>query len=181
MRKIICLLLLLGICLCSITALTSCEESADTGISKEEWDALNDPELYKNFTAKTTVTESSSKIVTEQRVVDGIVYTTSTSYALETDEVLSSTPWEISDFSIALLLPEYDSVKYDKEAGVYRHTEASSDSLPEIIREYTITDGKVSSTDSEMWQDIASLGAVKITVHAEYSNYGTTVAPEINE
>ena len=172
MKKLLSLFLAICTCISVVILLASCDKGKMT---KEEWSAMTSPELFTNYTEKTTVTDQFSKTEVEYRVVDGVLlYTANVIYDPTTGEIQSEQPWTLADYSVSLVWPQFNQLQYDKERDIYQYAENGT------RREYTIKDGKIWKVYSEVSYTDETLGKIDATITTEYSNYGTTVAPAID-
>ncbi|MBQ2736879.1 MAG: hypothetical protein IJF26_05560 [Clostridia bacterium] len=176
---------------CTVCAKTKTEAVIFSGVSKEEWDALANIDNYKNYTVTTTQIDIFFKSVSTTKIVDGYAYVSGTIYDLETNEVVGNQngSMKLTDAYYKSLLPivnNYDKVEYDRENDVYRYTEDFQVSMDEdgslmltyTEFEWTLKDGKIWKTQSKAWYMDDTSGRVDLSLTQEYTNYGTTVAPE---
>ena len=157
----------------------------------DEQDALANIDNYKNYTVTTTQIDIFFKSVSTTKIVDGYAYVSGTINDLETDEVVGNQngSMKLTDAYYKSLLPivnNYDKVEYDRENDVYRYTEDFQVSMDEdgslmltyTEFEWTLKDGKIWKTQSKAWYMDDTSGRVDLSLTQEYTNYGTTVAPE---
>ncbi len=207
MKKILALLLALG----TISAFAACgsedlqspppisssssssssqqEEVPETPLTKAEWEALLNPELYKNVTATTTQIDSYFKTVATQLITEDYCYIKYTTYDLKTDKPNNTQGWNKVETAKMNTLPHFESygeIAYDNEKGVYYSVEDTVLSLggsewTYTTMEWKVTDGKLVEYYGEFWyMDEVNGEQKKITgtTRTVYSMYGTTVAPE---
>ncbi|MBQ8394923.1 MAG: hypothetical protein IJX49_05055 [Clostridia bacterium] len=211
MKKLVCLLLAIGmmgaafaacekevapensspVSSSSPTESSSPEETPITVLTKEEWEALENVELYENVTVITTQIDSYFKTVAETRVVDGYIYGKSAQYNVSTDEIEGSQPWYkmqivSEDMMFAPILEDYEKIAYNDDKGVYYYTEEKVTDMQGKEWHYTtmewrISGGKIAEIYFEFWyMDDVNGEQIKVTgsSHSEHLLYGTTVAPE---
>lgn len=167
------------------------DETPVTLLTKEEWEALENVELYENVTIITTQIDAYFKTVTETRIVNGYRYMRATHYNLETGAVEGSNPWNkmqiVSEsMMFAPALEVYEKIAYNDDKGVYYYTEEKVQTIGDdewhfTTMEWRVSGGKIAEIYFEFWyMDEVNNEQIKITgsSHSEHLLYGTTVAPE---
>ncbi len=167
------------------------EKTPPKTLTKEEWDALRNKDLYTNVTLITTQEDSYFKTVGETRVVDGYMYGISTFYDLETGAVVGNNPWykmQIVSESMMFTpeLEDYEKLAHNVEDDVYYYVGEKVETVNDdewhfTKMEWRIRDGKLVETYFEFWYiDRYNDMEQKITGYSktEHHSYGTTVAPE---
>ena len=167
------------------------EKTPPKTLTKEEWDALADVDLYTNVTVITTQIDSYFKTVGETRIVDGYIYGVSTFYNVETGEVEGMNPWykmQIVSESMMFApdLEDYAKIAHNVEDDVYYYVGEKVEVIEDeewhfTKMEWRVRDGKLVETYFEFWyMDEYNGTAKKVTGSSktEHYSYGTTVAPE---
>lgn len=217
MKKLACLLLAIGMA-CGMLAACETEETVESAssspevsssveestseesapektppktLTKEEWDALADVDLYTNVTMITTQIDSYFKTVGETRVVDGYIYGVSTFYNVETGAVEGYNPWykmQIVSESMMFApdLEDYANIAHNVEDDVYYYVGEKVEIIDDVEWHFTkmewrVRDGKLVENYFEFWyMDEVNGTEKKVTGSSktEHHSYGTTVAPE---
>jgi hypothetical protein len=176
---------------CTVCKATKEETIKNKSVTKAEWDALFNPELYRNVTCKTTQIDNFYKTENISIIADGYIYISTTFYNSETNQPSESTSHtvKLTDEMYSASVPtafNYEDFEYDQENDVYILTKKINTNMGPHIAEYTkiiitLKDGKIWKQNFELSYNSSENGEkIDVTIYAEYSNYGTSVIPQTN-
>ena len=167
---------------CTVCGATKNETIQVSGMTKAEWEALSNPEIYTNFTLKSVQVDNYFTTETIFMVAEGELYLSTTFYNPETNESSTDTTRRTltDEMKASLLpaLPTYEFVEYDPASDVYCLKEAiTAGMFNYTVMKITVKDGKIAAIYSEMFYEDSRDGRIDVVITNEYTNYGTTVLP----